>query len=373
MEKLRTLTVVGTRPEIIRLARLIQKLDEHTQHLLVHTGQNHDPALNEVFFRDLELRSPDVYLEVDPSSFSTVMADTLVRVADVLTQFRPDAVLILGDTNSAIAAIASERLGIPVYHMEAGNRSFDLNVPEELNRRMVDHVASFNLPYNDYAMRNLLQEGIHPRRILKTGSPIGELFLHFKSKIEESQVLRTCAVEPNKFILASVHRQENVDKPHRLQQVLDCLRAVNEHFNMPILVSTHPRLRRRLADLNHEELPGVSFLEPFGYLDYAWLQMNSFCVVSDSGTISEEASIMKFPAVTLRDSMERPEALETGSILLTGLDPENVINSIRIVTTEDTKSLGVPQGYEILDFSNRVLNFVISTAKLHPKWANLID
>ncbi len=370
MKKLKVVTIVGTRPEIIRLSMLIPKLDEHTDHVFVHTGQNSDPKLNQVFFEDLELRAPDYYLNVDTTSMGSVMGDTLKKSEEVFLKEKPDAVMILGDTNSAIATVVAERMQIPVYHMEAGNRSFDKNVPEELNRRMVDHVASFNLPYNDYSMRNLLAEGIHPRKIQKSGSPIAEIFERYKSKIESSSVLKQLQLKKESYILVSVHRQENVDLPARLSLVLECLRYLRDKFSLPILVSTHPRTRARLANIDSSDLEGIIFHEPFGYLDYNKLQINAFCVVSDSGTISEESAIIGFPAVSIRDSIERPEALETGSIILTGLNPTNLAQSVELVRSQGL-SASMPDGYEIVDFSDRVLRFLFSTARLHRSWDNL--
>lgn len=370
MKKLKVITIVGTRPEIIRLSILIPKLDVHTDHVFVHTGQNSDPKLNEVFFQDLGLREPDVYLNVDTSSMGAVMGDTIRKSEEVFLKEKPDAVMILGDTNSAIAAVVAERMHIPVYHMEAGNRSFDNNVPEELNRKMVDHVASFNLPYNDYSMRNLLNEGIHPRRIQKTGSPIAEIYAKYKSKIESSQILNNLSLTKGGYFLVSIHRQENVDLPDRLSLVLECLRGLRDHFRLPILVSTHPRTRVRLSELPESEIEGIVFHEPFGYLDYNKLQANAFCVVSDSGTISEEASIIGFPAVSIRDSIERPEALETGAMVLTGLSVQNLIQSVQLVR-DSVNNIETPAGYEVLDFSDRVVKFVFSTARLHHSWGGL--
>jgi UDP-N-acetylglucosamine 2-epimerase (non-hydrolysing) len=370
LKKLKVVTIVGTRPEIIRLSMLIPKLDAHTDHVFVHTGQNSDPMLNKVFFDDLELRQPDYYLDVDTSSMGSVMGDTLRKAEEVFVKEKPDAVMILGDTNSAIAAVIAERMHIPVYHMEAGNRSFDLNVPEELNRKMVDHVASFNLPYNDYSMRNLLNEGIHPRKIQKTGSPIAEIYKHYQDQIEKSKALENLKLKQGEYILVSVHRQENVDSPERLSLVLECLRALRDRFSLPILVSTHPRTKARLANVANSDLKDIDFHEPFGYLDYNKLQMNAFCVVSDSGTISEESSIIGFPAVSIRDSIERPEALETGSMVLTGLNPTNLTQSVELVRAQKQIS-ALPKGYEISDFSDRVLKFVFSTARLHRNWDNL--
>tara|TARA_B110000483_G_scaffold222835_1_gene280138 strand:- start:229 stop:1353 length:1125 start_codon:yes stop_codon:yes gene_type:complete len=370
VKKLKVVTIVGTRPEIIRLSRLIPKLDEYTDHIFVHTGQNSDPKLNEIFFEDLELRAPDYYLNVDTSSMGSVMGDVLKKSEEVFLREQPDAVMILGDTNSAIAAIVAERLHIPVYHMEAGNRSFDNNVPEELNRKMVDHVASFNLPYNDYSMRNLLAEGILPRFIQKTGSPIREIYEHYKDKIAASNAVEDLGLTANGYFLVSVHRQENVDLPERLEKVLDCLVAVRDHWNLPVLVSTHPRTRVRLDALNKSGVEGITFHEPFGYLDYNKLQLDAKCVISDSGTIGEESSLMGFSAVTLRDSIERPEALETGSIIMAGLNPVNLIQSIALELA--TSSSGdTPEGYDIAHFSERVMKFVFSTALKHKNWKNI--
>jgi len=371
LKKLKVVTVVGTRPEIIRLSRLIPKLDEYTDHIFVHTGQNSDPKLNEVFFEDLELRQPDYFLNVDTSSMGSVMGDVLKKSEEIFLEEKPDAVMILGDTNSSIAAIVAERMHIPVYHMEAGNRSFDNNVPEELNRKMVDHVASFNLPYNDYSMRNLLAEGIHPRFIQKTGSPIREIYEHYKDKIAASTAVEDLGLTSGRYFLVSVHRQENVDLPERLEKVLDCMVAVREKWNMPIMVSTHPRTRIRLEALGRKDLEGITFHEPFGYFDYNKLQLCAKCVISDSGTISEESSLMGFSAVTIRGSMERPEALESGSIIMTGLEAENLVRSI-ILEISVPRASDLPEGYAYTDFSNRVLKFLHSTCTLSRRWKALL-
>jgi UDP-N-acetylglucosamine 2-epimerase (non-hydrolysing) len=371
VKKLKVVTIVGTRPEIIRLSRLIPKLDEYTDHVFVHTGQNSNPKLNEVFFEDLDLRAPDYYLNVDTSSMGSVMGDVIKKSEEVFLKEKPDAVMILGDTNSAIAAIVAERLHIPVYHMEAGNRSFDNNVPEELNRKMVDHVASFNLPYNDYSMRNLLAEGIHPRFIQKTGSPIREIYEHYKDKIAASTAVEDLGLTPNGYFLVSVHRQENVDLPERLGKVLDCLVAVRDHWNLPVLVSTHPRTRLRLEALNRSGLEGITFHEPFGYLDYNKLQLDSKVVISDSGTISEESAIARFKAVSLRDSIERPEALETGATIITGLDSANLLASIEIETAGGPVG-AMPDGYETLNFSERVVRFLFSTSDKASAWKAML-
>jgi UDP-N-acetylglucosamine 2-epimerase (non-hydrolysing) len=361
LKKLKVVTIVGTRPEIIRLSRLIPKLDEYTDHVLVHTGQNYDRQLNEVFFEDLELRQPDYYLNVDTTSFGTVMGDTLKKSEEVFLKEKPDAVMILGDTNSAIAAVVAERMHIPVYHMEAGNRSFDNNVPEELNRKMVDHVATFNLPYNDYSMRNLLNEGIHPRFIHKTGSPMREIYEHYKDKIAASDVVERLGLQKHEYFLVSLHRQENVDSPERLQMALDSLRAVRDHWNLPILVSTHPRTRKRLEAISQDNLEGFNFHEPFGYLDYNKLQLDAKCVISDSGTIGEESSIMRFVSVTVRDFFEREEALAAGAITLARLGDPDIVAQIELA--ESRARTSVPEGYDQLRFADCVLGILFSTAR----------
>jgi UDP-N-acetylglucosamine 2-epimerase (non-hydrolysing) len=333
--------------------------------------------LNEVFFTDLELRKPDYYLNVDTSSMGTVMGDTIKKSEEVLLKEKPDAVMILGDTNSAVAAIVAERMHIPVYHMEAGNRSFDANVPEELNRKMVDHVASFNLPYNDYSLRNLLAEGIHPRRIMMSGSPMREVLEHYRSKIESSTVLKDLDIEPQKYFLVSAHRQENVDSPERLKDLLESLKAVHEEWKLPLMVSTHPRTRKQLEAIpGYKDMKGVTFHEPFGFLDYNKLQLNAKCVISDSGTISEESTILRFPAITIRDSIERPEALDFGGIVMTGLKSGNILPGINEALESTGKEnmnsqSSYPKGYEVNDFASRVLKFMLSTISRHHDWAGI--
>ncbi len=365
-------TVVGTRPEIIRLSRVIARLDEVATQVIVHTGQNYDRQLNEVFFEELEVRSPDRYLNVDTSSLGAVLGDTLRKVEVVLREVKPDGLLVLGDTNSAIAALMAKRMEIPVYHMEAGNRSFDENVPEETNRRMVDHIADFNLPYTEHARRNLLSEGLSPRRISLTGSPMREVLEYYRPGIDASDVLDRLGVEPHKFFVVSAHRQENVDSPARLADLVDSLVAVREKWGFPILVSTHPRTRRQLEALEgFAEVEGIVFHEPFGFLDYCKLQVNATCVLSDSGTISEESTILDFPAITIRDSMERPEALDAGAIVMTGLRRDEVVQGIEEVLATYDSPRQVPSGYEVRDTSRRVVRFILSTVGRHHAWAGI--
>jgi UDP-N-acetylglucosamine 2-epimerase (non-hydrolysing) len=376
-EKLTVVTVVGTRPEIIRLSRVIPLLDKHFNHIFVNTGQNKDPMLSKVFFDELEIRTPDLYLDVDTSTLGAVLGDTLAKIEKVFLEHKPNAVLILGDTNSAISAVLAKRMHIPVYHMEAGNRSFDENVPEETNRRLVDHVSDFNLPYTEHARRNLLAEGLPPRRIMVSGSPMREVLDSYMQKIQASKILATLDLEPRKYFLVSAHRQENVDSLERLKDLLESLKKVHETWGLPIMVSTHPRTRKQLESIpGYKEIKGVVFHEPFGFVDYNKLQLNAKCVLSDSGTISEESVILGFPAVTIRDSMERPEALEFGGIVMTGLKAANVIAGIRSVTEDGSSAKGTPSqslpaGYEVTDCSTRVVRFMLSTISRHHEWAGI--
>lgn len=365
--RLRTMTVIGTRPEIIRLAPTIKLLDKTTDHVLVHTGQNSDYEMNEIFFEDLGLRKPDVFLNADTSSLGRILGTTLSGIEAPLHEFRPEAFLVLGDTNSAISALMARRLGVPVFHMEAGNRSFDENVPEETNRRFVDHVADYNLVYSENSRRNLLAEGIHPSRILLSGSPMAEVMKVFATEIESSNVLSELGLEKAGYFLVSMHRQENVDEPERLLRLLNALEELSNEFSLPVLVSTHPRTKRRLDELGAEKFDGLTFHKPFGFLDYMSLQMNSKLVLSDSGTISEESSLMGFPAVSLRDAIERPEAVDTAAALLTGTDPAHIIEMTKFAIDmwEGNGPAAVPAAYVIDDFSRRVVSFVMSNARTH--------
>lgn len=367
---LRVLTVAGTRPELIRLSRLIPLLDQLTIHKLAYTGQNFDSNLRDVFFRDLGIREPDFDFKVATSSFGATMADTIVKTEEVLLDFEPDAVVILGDTNSAMAALPAERLGIPVYHLEAGNRSFDRNVPEELNRTLVDHVSTFNLPYSEHARRNLIREGKSERMIFLSGSPMAEILDHYKSDIAESQAVESSGLTKGKYFLASLHRQENVDNPTRLQSMVEALDQLGSQYGYPVLLSTHPRTKSRLSNLDLSQYSHVRFAEPFAYFDYMQLQYSAKCVISDSGTIAEESAIAGFPSVILRDSMERPEALESGLAIISGPNSEQLKEAVEFSTTR-TGHVSVPEEYKILDFSRRVASVVLSTAHVARKWQNL--
>ena len=370
---MKVMTVVGTRPEVIRLSRVVDRLDRTSgiEHVLVHTGQNYDHSLNQIFFDDLGLRAPDHYLGVDTSSLGTVLGGVLIEMEKVLLAERPDALLVLGDTNSCIATIMAKRMRIPTYHMEAGNRCFDENVPEETNRRLVDHVADFNLAYTEHARRNLLAEGLHPRRVLMTGSPMREVLEHFRDRIRASTVLDDLGLAERGYFLLSAHREENIDSPDRLRRLLACVERLHNVHGLPIVISTHPRTRKRVAALESAGEGDIRWLGPFGFHDYNQLQLNAACVLSDSGTISEESSILGFPAVTLRDSIERPEALDAGTIMMTGLDEDDVLRAVSIAVADRQVATSLPQGYEVVDTSSRVVRFISSTAGRHHDWAGI--
>lgn len=375
-DNVKVMTIVGTRPELIRLACVIARLENTPgiEHVLVHTGQNYDYALNQVFFDDLGLPKPHHMLGVDTSSLGAVLGGTLIAAERVLLEERPDAVLVLGDTNSCIAALMARRLKIPVYHMEAGNRCFDLNVPEETNRRLVDHVSDFNLVYTEHARRNLLAEGLHPRRILKTGSPMKEVLDKHSQQIQASNIHARLGLEPNEYFLVSAHREENVDSGARLDMLLASLAALVDAYQLPVYVSTHPRTRKRLEALPAARgMEGVTFGEPLGFYDYNKLQVDAKCCLSDSGTIAEEAAIQGFPAVTLRDSIERPEALDTGVMLMSGVTPRGVLLSVGVALSQHASRgpASLPDDYAIPNCSERTVNFIISTYDKHHAWAGI--
>ena len=370
---LKVMTVLGTRPEIIRLACVMPALDAAVDQMIVHTGQNYDRQLNAVFFEDLKLRAPDVVLASDTSSLGKFLGGTLSGVELLIEEYRPDALLVLGDTNSAIAAFIARRQGVTVYHMEAGNRCFDENVPEEVNRRMVDHIADFNLVYTEHARRNLLAEGLHPRRIYLTGTPLTEVFDAYRERITTSSVLVELGLEERGYFLVSMHREENVDFPDRLRAILEALEALTERWGMPAIVSTHPRTRKQLDVIGGFHSERLQFKEPFGFFDYNRLQQSARCVLSDSGTISEESVILGFPAVTIRDAIERPEVLDTGAIVITGLDAETISTAVNVVCQQWDSGIRsvAPFEYEIHNCSQRVVNLIIGTTLLNRSWNNL--
>jgi UDP-N-acetyl-L-fucosamine synthase len=372
---MKVMTILGTRPEIIRLSRVMAALDslESVEHVVVHTGQNYDFQLNGVFFEELEIRKPDHFLEVGEPTLGGTLGNILCRSEAVMLKESPDAVLILGDTNSSLAAIIAKRLHIPVYHMEAGNRSFDDNVPEELNRRIVDHIADFNLVYTEHARRHLISEGLPHRRIYLTGSPMTEVLSHYRSGIDRSSILGELGLSVRGYFVVSIHREENVDNRSSLLELLSSLNALVDQFRLPIVVSTHPRTRKRLEALECECDDRIQFLKPFGFFDYNQLQLKSRCAISDSGTISEEAAILGFPAITVRNAIERPESLDTGSILMTGLKAEVILPAVSLVVDEFSqgKIPPVPEEYQVTNTSQRVVRLILGTAGLSNRWAGI--
>ncbi len=371
MKKLKIITIVGTRPEIIRLSEIIKKLDRYLNHKLIHTGQNYDYELNQIFFDDLGLKKPDFFLNINTGSLGKILGQTIIKTEAILKKEKPDGVLILGDTNSSISAIIAKRMRIPIFHMEAGNRSFDMNVPEEINRRIVDHVSDFNLVYTEHARRHLIAEGLPHRRIYLTGSPMNEVLKVNSNNIKNSKILDKLKLKKGKYFLVSVHRQENVDNKDNLFKIVSILNELVLRFHQPIIVSTHPRTRDRLNTIGDVKIDKkIHFLNPFGFFDYVKLQTNSKAVISDSGTISEESGILGFPAISLRNSMERPEAQDTGILSLTGLDEETVIQSILLTIDifSIKKKIEIPQEYKIDNTSERVLKLISGNTKLSNFW-----
>ena len=373
--KIKVLTVVGTRPEIIRLSRVTALLDEHVNHIIAHTGQNYDYELNEIFYNDLGLRKPDFFLNVDVSSLEASVGDIIRKSGELLRAEKPDALLVLGDTNSCLSAYMAKRLHIPIFHMEAGNRCFDFNVPEEINRRVIDHIADFNLVYTEHARRHLIAEGLPHRRIYLTGSPMFEVLNYYKNRIESSTIADTLKLEKKEYFVVSTHREENVDSPENLRRILVVLNSLALDYQLPVIVSTHPRTRKRLEAMDDVKMdPRIQFLKPFGFTDYVNLQMNALCTVSDSGTISEESAILNFAAISLRNSMERPEAQDAGTIILTGFDPEVVLGSIRVAIKEHSnlRSRLIAADYQVPDTSWRVLKLLHGLPALSNKWHGII-
>lgn len=373
--KLKVLTVVGTRPEIIRLSRVMSLLDEHVNHIIAHTGQNYDYELNEIFYKDLDLRKPDFFLNVDVSSLEASVGDIIRKSGELLRSEKPDALLVLGDTNSCLSAYMAKRLHIPIFHMEAGNRCFDFNVPEEINRRVIDHIADFNLVYTEHARRHLISEGMPHRRIYLTGSPMFEVLSFYKNKIESSTIAYTLKVEKKRYFVVSMHREENVDNPENLRRILIVLNSLAINYQVPVIVSTHPRTRKRLEAMDDVKMDSrIQFLKPFGFTDYISLQINALCTVSDSGTISEESAILNFPAISLRNSMERPEAQDAGTIILTGFEPDVVLNSIELALSEKKQNVikHISSDYKVPDTSWRTLKLIQGCTTLSNKWHGIV-
>jgi UDP-N-acetylglucosamine 2-epimerase (non-hydrolysing) len=361
---MKVMAIVGTRPEIIKLSRVIAELEKFVGLVLVHTGQNYDYELNEVFFQNLGVRQPDYFLNVAEPNVAHTIGNVIARSDDVMEKEQPDAVLLYGDTNSCLAVIAAKRRKIPVFHFEAGNRCFDQRVPEELNRKIVDHLSDINMPLTEHARRYLLAEGLRPETVIKTGSPMKEILLYHQDEIARSDVLSRLELAPRKFFLVSAHREENVDSEENFRDLLDSLNAIAGRYRDPVIVSTHPRTRKRLEQLDLGDMdPRVSFLKPLGFFDYVKLQMEAACVISDSGTITEESSILNFPAITIRQAHERPEGMDEGVLIMTGLKPERVLHSLEVVMSQyspERRSFRLVADYDVDNFSHKVVRIVLS-------------
>lgn len=361
---LKVMTIVGTRPEIIKLSRVIAALDLHTRHVLVHTGQNYDYELNQVFFDQLKIRKPDHFLDAAGKTAADTIAAVIARADTVFEREAPDALLLLGDTNSCLAAIAAKRRKIPVFHMEAGNRCFDDRVPEEINRRIVDHISDINLPYTEHARRYLLAEGLRPETVIKTGSPMREVLEHHAADIEASKALQRLKLEPRSYFVVSAHREENVDSPRNLENLLASLDALARRYRKRIIMSTHPRTRKRLAAVSKRKLPArVEFLKPLGFFDYVRLQRDAACVLSDSGTLTEESSLLGFPAVMIRQAHERPEGMDEGTLIMSGLEPQRVLAAVKATIAAYAgrpRPFATVADYQADNVSAKVLRIIMS-------------
>lgn len=364
IHKSRVTTILGTRPELIRLSCILEKFDKVFEHRVVHTGQNSDAQLSQVFIKELGIREPDLYLEIPKGSLGSFCSRLFTDIEREFDQNPTDAVVILGDTNSALAGIIAKRRGIPVYHLEAGNRSFDANVPEEINRKIVDHFADYNLAYTQNAKENLLREGLHPQTITVIGSPLNEVLDKYSLKISASTVLKDLNLNSGSYFLVSAHRQENVDQPSRINELLESLNWIASEFKVPVIVSTHPRTHEKIQGSKVKLDDRVQLHEPFGFLDYVRLQQNARVVLSDSGSIPEESAILGFPAITIRDSMERQEALECGTIIMAGISQRGISEAFNIVLNTP-RAGSIPLDYQVQDTSTRVVNFVASTIHSH--------
>ena len=359
---LKVITIVGTRPEIIKLSMVMSRLDDNFEHKIVHTGQNYDFELNEIFFNELGIRTPDYFLGVAGATASATIAKSIELVDEVLASENPDAVLILGDTNICLSVIAAKKRHIPIFHMEAGNRCFDSRVPEEVNRKIIDHTSDINLVYTEHARRNLIAEGLPADQIFITGSPMAEILNRHQSGIQNSVALKTLNLKKRQYFVASFHREENVDDKGHLQQIVESLNEIAMKFNFPIVLSTHPRTKKRLLDLDVKLHPLIQEMKPFGFFDYVRLQQDSYCTISDSGTITEEAAIVGFPAITARNTHERPEGMDTGVLVMTGIDAGTMIDGINIACKhfDNQASRNIPLSYQDLDVSWRVVKLIQS-------------
>lgn len=366
MSKLKVMVLFGTRPEIVKLSRIFAKFEQYVDLVMVHTGQSYDYEMSKVFFDDLCIRKPDYFMEVKAETLGGQIANVIFKSEEVFKKETPDALLILGDTNSALSAIVAKRMKIPIFHMEAGNRCFDENVPEEINRKIVDHISDINLPYSENARFNLLREGVHPGTIFVTGSPLAEVLAHHQEQINQSKILESLNLSKGKYFVASIHREENVEDKESLEKLIGSLDAVAENYHLPILFSTHPRTRERLSQYQLEVNELINFHKPFGFLDYVHLQKNAFCVLSDSGTIPEESSMAQFPAVQIRNSSERPEAYDEGTIILSGLNKDVILQSIEVATKQfnSGEKFNIPKNYQDTNVSGKVLRLIVGMAKI---------
>ena len=361
---LKVMTLLGTRPELIKMSRVIAELDQQVEHVFVHSGQNYDYELNQVFFEDLEIRKPDYFLNAAGETAAKSIADVISKADDIFELEKPDALLLYGDTNTCLAIIAAKRRKIPVFHMEAGNRCFDQRVPEELNRKVLDHLSDINMVLTEHARRYLIAEGIRQETIIKTGSHMQEVLEYYMPKIKKSDVLTRESLDEGKYFIVSAHREENVDTPENLRDLVSTLRALADEYLYPIIVSTHPRTRKRLDDLGENlDHPLIRFVKPFGLLDYIRLQMSAFCILSDSGTITEEASLLDLPAITIRNAHERPEGMDEGTLVMSGLKAERVLESVRVITSQHQRServIPVVKDYEGGPVSKKIVRVVLS-------------
>lgn len=361
MKKLKLLTIIGTRPEIIRLSEIIKLADEVFDHCLVHTGQNYDYELNEIFFENLDLRKPDYFLNVVGKNLGETIGNVISKSFDVLSSIKPDALLVLGDTNSVLCTIAAKRLKIPIFHMESGNRCFDQNVPEETNRRISDHISDVNLTYTEHSRRYLLSEGFRKDHVFVTGSPLFEVLAKYKDKISSSKILADLGLYKNNYFVVSAHREENIDIEENFISLVKAIDGVANMYNLPIIFSTHPRTKKRIEELNINFHPLIRLVSPLGFFDYIFLQQNALCVLSDSGTISEEAAMLNFSAISIRTSTERPEAIDFGTIILGGITENNIINGIQVcLSTKSGSPISIPLEYMVENTSTRVIRVIQS-------------
>lgn len=361
---LKVMTIVGTRPEIIKLSRVMCELDKYTEHIIVHTGQNYDYELNEIFFQQLHLRKPDFFLDAAGKNAAETIANVICKSDALMEQVKPDAVLLYGDTNSCISVISAKRRKIPIFHMEAGNRCFDQRVPEEINRKIVDHLSDINMPLSEHARKYLLAEGLKPETIIKTGSPMKEVLMYHKKEFAKCNILEKEGLEKGNYFIVSTHREENVDSEKNFADLLNSLNAITNKYGKKVIVSTHPRTRKKLEAIGFvNSNPLIEFMKPFGFMEYITLQQNAFCVISDSGTITEESSILHFPAITIRQAHERPEGMDEGTLIMTGLNSERILNSIDVVTSqyhENANIIRTIPDYEVENVSKKVVRIILS-------------